>query len=89
MITESEIKSYTVDIPADIQKLKGERPCSSALKREIRRAIHAIHEEDDYDKGMAILCKLADIKVKARKFITATPAECVPPNADISDGKNL
>jgi hypothetical protein len=53
---------------------------SVALKREIRRAIHAIHEEDDYDKGMAILCKLAGIKVNAKKFIAATPAECVPPN---------
>jgi hypothetical protein len=32
MLTESEIKAYTRDIPADIQKLKGEPPVAGAAR---------------------------------------------------------
>lgn len=41
----------------------------------VKRAIDLIHREDDYDGGMAILCRLAGIQNDPIETVPCSPAD--------------
>ena len=46
-----------------------------AEKAQIGKAIDLIHRQDNYEGGMAILCKLAGIPNEPIKSVPCSPAE--------------
>jgi hypothetical protein len=81
MLTESEIKSYTVDIPADIQKLKGEP--TVAVQRGVRPSRRYACEHcgkkcrtSNKMRGTRTLCPSCETdKRHAERWLAARPNE--------------
>jgi len=55
-------------------------------KAQLRRAIHLLHHENDYDGGMEILVRLAGLKVNRMEVKPCTVSDLVKGHEDRKGG---